>query len=279
MSERYQENPDMNREANFDKLSKILKDISKEINGELADVFSLGGDLVDDSCSISEDFFIENNGSDKYSPEKIEKDKRYTRKRDMEWGETEDVDKYREEKAKREPEQFEMAKTIVFNKAIGKDYLVTRSSRYDDYANGVDNVIVDKVSGNAVCAFDEVRSWTADSEKLAEKEEKIVQAAYKEKGNELKYGITIENNQAVKKPMENIPLFYLGINAKDCKKLIKNISSTEEMSQAEKDFFVGAVKSLEKQAEFLQKLSIPEKTKESIKRFQASLEKIKSINI
>jgi len=45
---------------------------------------------------------------------------------------------------KKEGEQFEIIKTIIFNKFLGNDFVVVRSSLYDDFKNGVDNIILDK---------------------------------------------------------------------------------------------------------------------------------------
>jgi hypothetical protein len=53
-------------------------------------------------------------------------------------------------------ERFEVLKTIVFYKFLNEKFIIVRTSSYDDVQNHVDNLIVEKETGNIVCAFYEV---------------------------------------------------------------------------------------------------------------------------
>mgnify|MGYP001011442100 FL=1 len=71
---------------------------------------------------------------------------------------------------------LEMLVTTVFYKALGKDYLVVRSSTYDDYKNGVDLIIVNKKTGEVIGTFDEVHDRRF-GDRTAEKNQKIIKQA------------------------------------------------------------------------------------------------------
>jgi len=61
-------------------------------------------------------------------------------------------------------DKMEKLKTVIFYKFLKDGFYVTRSSRYDDIKNGIDNIILDKKTGNIICALDEV--GTTSEEKL-----------------------------------------------------------------------------------------------------------------
>jgi len=133
-------------------------------------------------------------------------------------------------------EQFEKLKTAILYKFFKQDFIVVRASRYDDIQNKVDNIIIEKETGNLVCAFDEV----ADDRqaRFTSKTAEIQERNIKFSGAQLKYGISIENRKLTKKSFKNLPIFYLSLSSNVLKKGLKEfIPSFEKKSQYETDLF------------------------------------------
>lgn len=93
-------------------------------------------------------------------------------------------------------EQLEMLKTVIFHKFLGKDFHTLRTSTYDDYRNGVDNLIIEKETGNIVGAFDEVLD-SPIGERSEEKKEKIFKRN-RDKGGLIRYAFKVVNDGSVR---------------------------------------------------------------------------------
>lgn len=113
------------------------------------------------------------------------------------------------DKKLRQGERLEMLKTALFQKYLERDFIVARSSEYDDVKNGIDNVIVDRRGGNLVCAFDEVGE---ESGSVFEKKKNRVITKNAQGGARLKYGFSISNNRVTLGAINNIPIFYLAMS-------------------------------------------------------------------
>ncbi len=141
----------------------------------------------------------------------------------------------------------EMALTITLHKFLKNDFIVARASRYDDYNNGVDQVIVDKKTGDVICGFDEVftSGFDGGGEKKVEKMKKI-----KEKGGaEIKYGATLENDQLVRSHIKNVPAFYLALSKDELKELLEVLANKNTViTEVEINIFNKLLDSLETQA-------------------------------
>ena len=111
-----------------------------------------------------------------------------------------------------------MLKTAIFYKYLRKEFIIARSTDYDDIKRHVDNIILDKKTGNIVCALDE----TTDLENVREKKEEVSKMN-EEHGASLKYGLKYEEeifkspgkrevkNTPKVREIPDIPLFYLSI--------------------------------------------------------------------
>jgi pyruvate dehydrogenase complex dehydrogenase (E1) component len=101
----------------------------------------------------------------------------------------------------------------VFHRILGREFVVASASVYDDYFNGIDTVLVDKETGDVICALDEVHDEEGRA-RHQKKIESIIKTA-KKGGAKIKYGITFEKddktgaNKLVQKTISNIPKFYL----------------------------------------------------------------------
>jgi hypothetical protein len=119
-----------------------------------------------------------------------------------------------------------MAITSILYKFLHEDFVVARASHYDDFKGGVDNVIVNKRTGEVVCAFDEVYDGYKP-DRLSGKVEKVVKKA-KAGGAEIKYGFTFGRDEQGKRTLlrqaiKNIPTFYLSLSTGELDKLLSDM--------------------------------------------------------
>lgn len=212
-----------NREKNFEKIQRLLRDISEKYRNE--------GVPVDNDCRLrppeerkSQDFEIVNRIKEKLN-----------RKENI--------------NERRDGERLERMKTVILNKFLGENAIVVRSSEYDDIINGVDNVLVDREDGKVICAFDEV--CDTNSEIFKVKKEKILKRN-EEGGAKIKYCPKIKEGKVLIGSVENIPIFYLALNKKILEEIEKQIPPfLKQTSLYEEKLFKYFWNSLYNQAEFL----------------------------
>jgi hypothetical protein len=274
------------KENKTEKLDEIIFKIAERTNKEL------GENLLEKDGSVSKDSF-----NNIYSEEKIKHDENHVRDKQIEFSGAYDekvqeiykkqynltdetnmkdqvVEKWKEEREKSKPAQLEKASTILFYKILKDDYIVARSSTYDDYKNGIDNILVNKKTGEVICAFDEVHGKTKNGEEKR-KMEKTLKSA-KNGGTEIDYGITYKNGKVVKEKINNVPIFYLSIENEGFMELINNISDIDQpINNVELKFYNEFIDSLKEQAIFLEQQDIPNKIKNKIVSFKKSLESMK----
>ena len=166
-------------------------------------------------------------------------------------------------------EIFEMLKTSIFQEKLGKDFIVTRTSEYDDLKNNVDNIILERETGNIVCAFDEVG---ADSgEIFEEKKEEVSKKNLEGKGADLAYGIFFEKKagkmELKKGKIEHMPIFYLSMSEEEIKNNLDNPERREES-------FYSFIDSIKKQIKELKEHQLHSKLKERLDSFEKVIEKL-----
>ncbi len=144
-------------------------------------------------------------------------------------------------------EKLEMLKTALFNKFLGDKFIVIRSSSYDDAENGVDNLVLEKSTGNLICMFDEaVRSGKFQG-KLAK-----IKKINSRGGAKIKYGFRWEDNRAVLSKIKNVPIFALILSYDRLEKSFDQfVPSFEEKTDYEKYIFSMMINSLKPQIELL----------------------------
>lgn len=200
---------------------------------------------VDSSCRVMMEPFTE-----VYKKEEVEADIAYVKEREREWSER---GTGKEEKSI--GERFELLKTAIFNKYLGDKFIVVRSSLYDDYKNGVDNVMIDIENGNVVCVFDEVGD---DSAFKRQKETKVAEKNLEEGGASLKYGIGLKDGQLIPTRSENLPIFCLSLSQDDIKEGIQKMDfRKDQKSEIESKIFKICLEELQAQVVELQK-KLPE---------------------
>ena len=200
---------------------------------------------VDSSCRVMMESFME-----VYEKDEVQADITFVKRKEREWNEMSGG-----KKEKSIGERFELLKTAIFNKYLGDKFIVVRSSLYDDYKNGVDNVMIDIENGNIVCAFDEVGD---DSLFKKQKETKVVAKNLEEGGASLKYGIGLKDGKLIPTRSENLPIFCLSLSQDDIKEGIQGMNFRKnEKSEVEDKIFQICFEELKIQvAELQEKLPV-----------------------
>ncbi len=156
-----------------------------------------------------------------------------------------------------------MVVTILLHKAFGDKYIVVRSSKYDDYAGGVDNVIVNKETGAVICAVDDVRE-NERSDRRAEKDKEVLKKT-RGGGAELAYGFTFNTGQIELKTIKNLPIFCLGLDESEYDEIINAIEyksgESNELNPTESRILEKILASIRQQRDTL--LADPEVRKQS----------------
>ncbi len=207
---------DKKEKINFEKISVFLKKgmnlLSREINEEYAEY----GPVLEDDATIKME------GSDSNYHKELIMIKEHT------WAKEEkkSIEEWKEKKEKDPAVIAEMMITLLLHSKLKDRFLVSRSSTFDDYENGVDYVLMDKKTGAVVCGLDQVLGIGQDSGGF-KKKDKIENILLKG-GARLEYGLTLdddfkEDNELVRKKIKNIPAFFLGISKNDLDKMLVSL--------------------------------------------------------
>lgn len=134
-------------------------------------------------------------------------------------------------------EQLEALTLLLFRKFLGEEYIVARTSPYDDYVGGVDMFLLHRKTGEVVCAIDEVGAITGDD--IQKKKEQVEDVNVLETGAFLKYGLTIgQNGEVLPAAIEHVPKFYLPLPPEEIRGLRNHMNySSGEPSKHERNTF------------------------------------------
>jgi len=210
LSENMRLNIEKNREKEAEKLRKLLTEIRYILERQGID--------VDENCRIEMKAF-----DDIYGSEEISKDFEYVKEVRDDKGDT----------LLKDGERFEVLKTIVFHKFLNEKFIIVRAAPYDDVRNHVDNLIIEKRTGNIVCAFDEVSTISGPA--FIKKQERFLRN--NKNGARVKYGVLSIEDVFEKGRIEEIPIFYLALPPEQINKGIKNLESLNEISDYEKNLW------------------------------------------
>jgi hypothetical protein len=283
----------------YTKLMSIMARSAQEINAELEKTHGLHG-LVDESLHINPSAFTREQ-SGMYEQGDISNDEETVNALDRLNSAADNpstqkfyqdtygistvegiVAKHRENKEVSKSNQAEMAITALMYKVLKERFLVVRTSMFDDYKNGIDNLILDKETGAIICAFDEVLENDGDRNRGASKKiEKIKKSAVLG-GTRAKYGVSLTNKKIVRAPARNIPVFYLALESKDLAKLTNDLydgrynTDPKATTEMEQKIFAHLVESISEQKKMLEALALPPVMKEKLKEFESSLTVLKS---
>ncbi|MDD4902213.1 MAG: hypothetical protein PHE24_03675 [Patescibacteria group bacterium] len=185
------------------------------------------------------------------------------------------------------------------NKIVGGKFIIVLPAIYDDIVNGVDNMMVNKETGDVICAFDEIREYEGlhrgeagheegtlrkvHSDEFAEltrrekKEEKIIRKAERG-GAKIRYGFGKEGGKLVKKEITGVPLFYVSLAESETKRLLNGMDYvSDQPSAVELEVFDKLILSFEKQAADIGKASINSDVRRNLANFEKSLAVMKEL--
>jgi len=183
---------------------------------------------------------------------------------------------YHENKEKENGIILEKVMTILLNRYLGNNYLVLRTASYDDYVNGVDNLIINKTTGETICAFDGLNE-EFDHKRRDQKFKKVKNQTRKG-GATIKYGLTIKNGILEKKELKNLPIFYLSLTKSELTLLINNLNPNLNslITNEEENILKKIFNDFNKQAEHLLKENIATgQIRKNIENFQKTIENLK----
>jgi len=143
----------------------------------------------------------------------------------------------------------EMALTLALDRWLKGEFIVARSSSYDDYNHGVDHLLIDKKTGQPICGFDEVISAASDGS--APKKEAKLGAMMARGGARMKYGAKLEDGALKRQPLRDLPAFYLSLTKSELSQLISSLKQPagDSLSPAEAKISERLLESLRVQSE------------------------------
>lgn len=165
--------------------------------------------------------------------------------RDFYGRQPEDINVWRREQEAKDPSLTEMSLTLLLNKFLKNDFIVARASSYDDYNNGIDNVLIDKQSGEVLCGFDEV--MVKKGESTSSKKEGKISRLMAKGGAYLKYGARLENGRLIRSTVKNIPAFYISLDKQELSALMASLRDSDDNQGIEAKIFQKLLTSLEDQ--------------------------------
>lgn len=143
------------------------------------------------------------------------------------------LEKFNADKQKSTGILWEKAKTVLFNELLETNFIVVRASKHDDYNSGVDNIIINKSTGDAICAFDEINS--EENSSFHEDKKNKVDTENKLGGATIEYGVTVKDSELVAKQFENIPIFTLRISEDSLVELLEALSFEDKGKEEENE--------------------------------------------
>lgn len=138
------------------------------------------------------------------------------------------IEEWKRKKELNQANLAEMGVTLLLDRVLGKEFMVVRSTDYDDYENSVDNFIIDRASGAVVCGVDEV--WSSERDKGPSIKEKKTRDKMNKGGVQLKYGLALntDSGQLTPRRLRNLPIFYSSLNSSELESLVTALSSDDQ---------------------------------------------------
>lgn len=170
-------------------------------------------------------------------------------------------------------EMMEKAITLILDEILGDDFVVARASSFDDYNNGVDNVILHKKTGNVVCGFDDVIS--KDKEGGSEEKKEKIKIIMARGGARLKYGLSLKEDGGLEtKELKNLPAFYLALSQDDLALALQSLAK-EGLKEGINKLAIKLFKSIDEQIKDIDREKLDNRLVFNINEFEHSFLEIK----
>ncbi|MEI6529136.1 MAG: hypothetical protein WCN88_01855 [Candidatus Falkowbacteria bacterium] len=227
--EKFKKEPNYEKYLTFLK-DKALPDLARDANSEFANFLEIDGRISLEGRESVSDKVLVDAQEEGYSKEAGKS-----------------LNEWRRDTEKNPATLTEMALTVMLYKYLKEYFIVARASDYDDYNNGVDQVLIYKPTGEVVCGFDEVIGNSGDDGglKKAAKLEKIMARG----GAQIKYGAKMQDGILVRSEVRNIPAFYMSLSKAELGELLESLQiNGDKTSLVEDRIFAKLLNSLEAQA-------------------------------
>lgn len=256
------------------------------INERAAQFENAPNPIIDNNGKISMEAYTET-----YSREVVDFDSKnsfdqkrgfyqtYTKETQKKYGTEDEVkilDIISREERMRDGNISEEALFLLMNKIAGDRYMAVRSCDHDDFLNGTDLLLVDTLTGETICAFDETVEGV--NSRLDSKIQRAKDKLFKGRGMQVKYGMTFTQNQEGKTEMnlgaiKNIPPLFLAINKKSLEELLQNMDFKidTELSQSEQNVMTDLISSIDSQIGDLETVSGNKVSYDSARDFMSHL--------
>ena len=185
-------------------------------------------------------------------------------------------DQMRVDREKNPSHIAEVAATLLFDKVLHDDFIIVRTSTYDDYENGADQLIINKKTGAVICGLDDVIGHIGDDG--GEKKKDKIDAKMKKGGAFIKYGLTMKGDKLERESLRHIPIFYFSLSKAELDNLLKSLASEkDDLSEDEAKTYAKLVNSLSAQvAEYSEDSALHPELKDNLRNFAPSLEKMQT---
>ncbi len=291
------ENHGERRENTVEDLFVLTRAIAKEVNAHVKEKYKTEHNLVNDTGAISMGFFAREQGGI-YTPEEIGNDKALIEDLESKWsgardpniqrvykeqysveGEKNIAKKYMKMKERDKNGQMEMLTNAVFYKILKERFIVVRASTYDDYVGGVDNYLVDKETGDIVCAFDEVHDYAAKGDRKEEKWKRVESIG--RGGKKIKYGVVPQGDKLTQKEIRNVPIFFLSLTTEELERGMRSFSKELDSTpnEYEQKIFNKYILLLQEEYDRIKDMEMPRPTRENLEKFRRALETMKDIGV
>jgi uncharacterized Zn finger protein (UPF0148 family) len=268
-----------------EKLRNLVGDIVAQVNARAEKECGIKGLLNPDGTISMEGFAAENGGI--YSQAEVDRDLADVYGNEvsnsvshgLKYGSPEQqarVKDWQESREKSKSNQVEMVIMVLLHKILSEEFLVVRSAKLDDYASGVDMLIVNRKTGAVICAIDDVHKEGEDDSKKAEKTRRIADKG----GTTVRYGLASRNNELKRTKLEHVPVFYLGLNSEQFNELLNAMGSGigSAASAKEIEIFSQFVQALETQKDGIASLILKSKDlRNNITQLGSSIKRLKQI--
>ncbi len=210
---------------------------------------------------------------------KSEDDIRYVSIKEGAWAKEQGLglEEYRQKQESSNSSLAEQAVTLSLAKVLGDRFLSLRSSAWDDYENGVDNLLFDTKTGSLICGFDEViEGYGQDG---SDKKEEKVMRKFRQGGARAKYGLELTSANPISINISeqwHLPTFYISLNKEELSDLLEGVCQ-EKIGEAEKKVLGDLVASLEQQLGKMKGLSsnIPAALAQNLRKSQVFVDSLK----
>lgn len=178
-------------------------------------------------------------------------------------------EKWEEEERDSAGKQMELLTMALFHKFFSEDFIVVRSSTYDDYKNKMDLLLINKKTGAVICAFDD---FTGDKEGRAAKEKGVnIEDIVRSGGASLRYGFCVTEEEGgrkklTEKELTHLPIFQMQTSAKEFQQLFMSLVSnpSKKPTGTEVGIMKEILKQMQKQCEEFEDISPNDEVSENI---------------